>query len=218
MGTRYEDQPVEQWAGPESLDPTPVWKQYILVAALLAVGLIVVVAAAIPALAPQFVRPPALVLGDRLVLALTDVPIFEVGPRLVASPTIDDARAFYLIRPAPGELIALRRSWRPIPSEPACTITPQPRAATSSPIAVAAVFTAMDCAVVAQPGSFFFDARGAPTRAFSTTTPSYRGLDQYLVSVSGDRVIVNLSRVIESSERTSGPVPTGIPQPQTQQP
>jgi len=31
-------------------------------------------------------------------------------------------------------------------------------------------------------------------------------------------VIVNLSRVIESSERTSGPVPTGIPQPQTQQP
>jgi hypothetical protein len=25
MGTRYEDQPVEQWAGPESLDPTPVW-------------------------------------------------------------------------------------------------------------------------------------------------------------------------------------------------
>ena len=41
-----------------------------------------------------------------------------------------------------------------------------------------------------------------------------RGLDQYLVSVSGDRVIVNLSRVIESSERTTGPVPTGIPTPQ----
>jgi hypothetical protein len=33
VGTRYEDQPTEHWAGPESLDPTPVWKQYILVAA-----------------------------------------------------------------------------------------------------------------------------------------------------------------------------------------
>jgi hypothetical protein len=41
-----------------------------------------------------------------------------------------------------------------------------------------------------------------------------RNLDQYLVSVSGDRVIVNLSRVIQADERTNVPVPTGIPQPQ----
>ena len=54
-----------------------------------------------------------------------------------------------------------------------------------------------------------FDAHGAPADAGAV-----RGLDQYLVSVSGDRVIVNLSRVIESSERTAAPVPTGIPQPQ----
>ena len=33
MGTHYHDQPPEHWAGPESLDPTPVWKQYLLVAA-----------------------------------------------------------------------------------------------------------------------------------------------------------------------------------------
>ena len=77
---------------------------------------------------------------------------------------------------------------------------------------------ATDCAVFAPAGSFFFDARGAPTTGIPTITATYRGLDQYLVSVSGDRVIVNLSRVIEASERTSGPVPTGIPQPQTQQP
>ena len=35
MGTRHEDQPAEHWAGAESLDPTPVWKQYILIALLL---------------------------------------------------------------------------------------------------------------------------------------------------------------------------------------
>jgi hypothetical protein len=32
-----------------------------------------------------------------------------------------------------------------------------------------------------------------------------RGLDRYLVSVSDDRVIVNLSRLIVSLERTSAP-------------
>ena len=31
MGTRYEDQPPDHWAGPESLDPTPVWKQFALI-------------------------------------------------------------------------------------------------------------------------------------------------------------------------------------------
>ena len=32
-----------------------------------------------------------------------------------------------------------------------------------------------------------------------------RGLDRYLVSVSGDRVIVNLSRLIVAPERVSAP-------------
>ena len=36
MGTRYEDQPPEHWAGPESLDPTPVWKQFALIGGFLA--------------------------------------------------------------------------------------------------------------------------------------------------------------------------------------
>jgi len=31
MGTRHEDQPPEHWAGAASLDPTPVWKQYLLI-------------------------------------------------------------------------------------------------------------------------------------------------------------------------------------------
>jgi hypothetical protein len=67
-----------------------------------------------------------------------------------------------------------------------------------------------DCAVFA-PSSppLYFDAEGA---RLDSRPP--RGLDRYLVSVSGDRVIVNLSRVISPDERTFAPVPTGIPQPQ----
>jgi hypothetical protein len=45
----------------------------------------------------------------------------------------------------------------------------------------------------------FFTERGDP----SVGAP--RGLDRYLVSVTEDRVIVNLSRLIVSSERTAAP-------------
>jgi len=55
---------------------------------------------------------------------------------------------------------------------------------------------------------YTFNAHGGPK------DDSHRGLDHYLVSRSDDRVIVNLSRLIQASERTGGPVPTGIPQPQ----
>ena len=203
MGTRHEDQPVEQWAGPESLDPTPVWKQYILVALLLFVGLAAVVAVSVMALAPNFVTPPAMVPGDRLVLATSDIPAVNAPPKRIGSPLVDDAHSFYLIQPASGTVLAMRATWRPRASEPEC------RVIGATPIG----FTAVDCPVVAPAEAAVFDKRGAP---FNTS--AVRGLDQYLVSVSGDRVIVNLSRIIESSERTSGPVPTGIPQPQTQQP
>jgi hypothetical protein len=205
VGTRYEDQPVEQWAGPESLDPTPVWKQYVLVAALLFVGLIVVVIVSITSLAPQFATPPALVPGDRLVLSATDVPAVGAAPRLVALPIIDDARSFYLVQPRKGEVRALRAHWTPRPGEPECRVT-------VLAVRDGAEFGTTDCPVI-RPEPATFDLHGNP--ATSTAT---RGLDAYLVSVSGDRVIVNLSRLIQASERTSGPVPTGIPQPQTQTP
>src|SRR2546428_13598061 len=105
MGTRYEDQPAEHWAGAESLDPTPVWKQYILVALLLVVGLVVVVIVAATALAPQFAVPPALVPGDRLVLAASDIP--AVGSaRSFGPPLVDEARGFYLVQPQKGKVIA----------------------------------------------------------------------------------------------------------------
>ena len=197
------DQPVEQWSGPESLDPTPVWKQYILVALLLFVGLVVVIAVSVTALAPQFVTPPALVIGDRLVLSVSDIPAVGAAPKLISTPVVDDSRSFFLVQPAKGEVVALRRSWRPRAAEPDCRIAPA--GAPSPPT----VFTTIDCAVFAPPRPFYFDAHGTPLDALPP-----RGLDQYLVSVSGDRVIVNLSRLIEASERTGGPVPTGIPQPQ----
>lgn len=36
------EEPAEEWTGPESLDPTPVWKQYIVLAALALVFLVMV--------------------------------------------------------------------------------------------------------------------------------------------------------------------------------
>ncbi len=203
MGTRHEDQPAEHWAGPESLDPTPVWKQYVLVALLLLVGLLVLVIVAVAALAPNFVTPPALVPGDRLVLSASDVPAVAQTPKLVSSPTIDPARSFYLVQPEKGQVLAFRARWSYRPGADACDIGPAPGRPNVTQ------FVATGCSIASSyQGSPLFDLRGAPTN------PYYRGLDQYLVSVSGDRVIVNLSRVIEASERTNAPVPTGIPQPQ----
>ena len=44
MGTRHEDQPPEHWAGAASLDPTPVWKQYLLIGLGVLGALVLVVA------------------------------------------------------------------------------------------------------------------------------------------------------------------------------
>ena len=203
MGTRHEDQPAEHWAGPESLDPTPVWKQYLLVALLLLVGLLVLVIVAVAALAPNFVTPPALVPGDRLVLSANEIPTVGQTPRLVSSPTIDPARSFYLVQPEKGRVLAIRARWSSQSGADTCDVGP----ASGRPNVTQ--FVATGCSIASSyQGSPLFDLRGAPTN------PYYRGLDQYLVSVSGDRVIVNLSRTIEASQRTNAPVPTGIPQPQ----
>ena len=88
MGTRYEDQPPELWAGPESLDPTPVWKQFLLIGLLLLGAIALVVGVSAVAVAPLVVAPPALVPGDRLVLPGSYVraigaPPYDVVPPLV---------------------------------------------------------------------------------------------------------------------------------------
>ena len=200
MGTRYEDQPAEHWAGADSLDPTPVWKQYILIALLLFGGLIAVLVVSLLAALPQIVTPPALVPGDRLVLPIADLPGVNQQPKRIEPSPGDTGRAFYLARSAAAEAFAFRARWAPSIGAMECAVDTGVNA-TGSTFEYGYVAT---CAG----GMFTFNARGDPKDG------SHRGLDQYLVSVSDDRVIVNLSRVIEASERTGGPVPTGIPQPQ----
>lgn len=200
MGTRYEDQPTEQWAGPESLDPTPVWKQYALVGILLIVGLVVLVIVAVAALAPQFVTPPALVPGDRLVLSASAVSGAARTPVRIGAPILDDQRAFWLARSRSGTYDAVLTYWLYEPGRiaSACQVHVDP-----SSTGVPAGFIA-DCGAR---GAYHFTSAG-------DAIDGGRGLDKYLVSVDGDRVIVNLSRVIEAPQRTNAPVPTGIPQPQ----
>ena len=204
MGTRYEDQPAEHWAGAESLDPTPVWKQYLLIALLLLGGLIVVVVVALLAVAPLIVTPPALVPGDRLVLSIAELPAFGHSPKRIEPSLTDGTRAFHLGRPAKDEVLAFRAYWSPTVGGAECPVD----------FATFTAGTGVEFGYVARCENihgrvFAFTPRGASREG------GYRGLDQYLVSMSDDRVIVNLSRTITPSERTGGPVPTGIPQPQS---
>jgi hypothetical protein len=189
MGTRIEDQPPEHWAGPESLDPTPVWKQFALIGIFLFLGLVLVGVVAAFALAPLVVAPPAMVVGDRLVY-----PESELGPaagaRLVGPPDVDEARSLYLVRLASGEVVALRAQWSPHAGDVGCRVEWMPASSNGA-------------SFVAPCG----DRNAMPTfdREGKAVTGASRGLDRYLVSVTGDRVIVNLSRLIVSPERTSAP-------------
>ena len=110
MGTRYEDQPVEQWAGPESLDPTPVWKQYLLVAAFVLVALVLVAVVAYSALAVELATPPASVIGGRVVLALADAPQVGAPAKRYGAPLVDERQAFYLFQYQKGEFLAIAAS------------------------------------------------------------------------------------------------------------
>jgi hypothetical protein len=189
MGTRITDQPPEHWAGPESLDPTPVWKQFFLIGVFLLVGLLLVGVVAAFALAPLVVTPPAVVVGARLVYHES-----EVGPagsaRLVGSPQVDAAQSLYLVRLRSGEIVALSAHWAPHPGDVGCTVELMPVSSNGA-------------AFVAPCG----DRNAMPTfdLAGKAVTGASRGLDRYLVSVTNDRVIVTLSRLIVSPERTSAP-------------
>jgi hypothetical protein len=208
VGTRYEDQPAEHWAGAESLDPTPVWKQYALIALLLVLSLVVIVAFAFAALAPQFATPPALVPGDRLVLSASEIPAVGERPKLIGAEIAGRERSFYLVQPAKGELRGIRVHWAAFANDGGCDIQVEDAAnlrgqlpqSTNGPVFFA------PCGI--HNALALFDLRGA------IVSGADHQPDQYLVSVSGDRVIVNLSRVMQAWERTNAPVPTGIPQPQ----
>ncbi len=182
MGTRYEDQPPEHWAGPESLDPTPVWKQFLVVGLLLIAGLGSIGAFAYLALGVQLATPPALVPGGRLVLARSEVPAIGAPAKRIGPPLVGGEQAFYLAQPEKGEIVALRARWAPGDDVPACLVEPG-----------RGVGFAVRCGA-----EFAFGPNGEPTDA-------PRALDRYLVSVEGQRVVVNLSRVIGGYGRLPQP-------------
>jgi hypothetical protein len=199
MGTRYEDQPVEQWAGPESLDPTPVWKQYLLVAAFVVVALVLVAVVAYSSLAVELATPPATLIGGRVVLATTDVPAVGAAPRRFGPPPSRNDGAFYLVQPEKDVIVAIKENWQPEGRSFTCVIEPEdPRLA---PLDQNATFSRGGCDYggrgVVQPS--FWDAHGDPLRG--TDQP----LDRYLVSVEGAKVVVNTSRVISGVRKVPAP-------------
>lgn len=209
MGTHFHDQPPEHWAGPESLDPTPVWKQYIVVAVLLVLALVIIGVVSVPAILPSVVTPPAVVPGGRVVLAHGAVPAVAGEPVLVAGRQLadaplfwqvplDDARSFWLVQPVAGEYVGIPTRWAPSEGAPGCNVVPFPSGIFDlrQPVEKRPFFQACPHAQ-----GWLFGPRGEPFGA-------PRSLPRYLVSVSGDRVVVNISREIPSYLRTDAPRPS----------
>jgi hypothetical protein len=193
MGTQRHDEPADHWAEPVSLDPTPVWKQYTLVAALLLLSLGLIGALSIPALLPTLVTPPAAVPGGRVVLALADMPAVGAEPKRVGAPLIAEAQTFYIAQPLRGEYVAVLARWSPREGGPDCGVVPL--APFTAPVWS---FSASCPASAGVPGSPIFGPRGEPIAA-------PRSLARYLVSVDRDRVIVNVSREIREYGATPQP-------------
>jgi hypothetical protein len=194
MGKHWHDEPADHWAEPVSLDPTPVWKQYILVALLLAVSLALIAALSIPALLPTLVTPPAAVPGGRVVLALADMPAVGAEPRRIGAPLVADDKAFFIAQPIKGEYVAVLARWS-VPGDPAldCEVVPLP------PFTAPIWSYSARCPESARvPGSPVWGPRGEPIAA-------ERSLRRYLVSVDRDRVIVNVSREIREYGATPQP-------------
>ncbi len=194
MGTRYEDQPPEHWAGPDSLDPTPVWKQF-LVVGLLALGALAIIAVvSLFALAPQLTTPPALVPGNRLVLSRAVLPDPLQAPVRIGAELVPEEQALWIVQVVRGEYAAVSAHWAHPETGLRCPVVAGEQTGPAG---------ARGRAAGACDGrSWSFSPRGEPIDA-------PRGLDRYLVSVEGERVIVNLSRAIRGFGQT--PQPTRSP-------
>lgn len=209
MGTHFHDQPPELWAAPVSLDPTPVWKQYILVAVLLALSLVLIGVVSYVALLPNLVTPPAVVPGGRVVLARSAVPAVGGQPVLVAANQerstfaagthigvdvpLDEMHSFWLSQPKRDQYVAVLARWSPGPGEPACAVTTVP------PFTAPVWSYSAECPAGAHvEGSPVWGPQGEPIAA-------PRSLARYLVSVGSDRIIVNVSDVIREYGATPQP-------------
>jgi len=183
----------EHFVPPGSLDPTPVWKQYILVAVLLVVALVLIALVSIPALLPAVVTPPASVPGGRVVLALADMPGVGWEPLRIGPPLVGEDRAFFIAQPLKGEYVAVQARWSPAEGAPECEVTAIPPF--TAPVWSFSAACPAEAAVL---GSPIFGPRGEPIAA-------PRSLARYLVSVDRDRVIVNVSRDIREYGATPQP-------------
>ena len=176
------DEPADHWAPPDSLDPTPVWKQYLLVvllgAALVAFGAIYAYAA----LLPQLVSPPAALPG-RVVL-----PALQYARGTTQKVTLAGGDAAFYLSYAGAEPYAVLAAWSPEVGGPArCAVTL---------VAEDPLFDApsRDAVFLDSCTRSAFDSTGA---RLGGTAP--RGLDRYLVSRKGDRLVVNTDHVIQGT-------------------
>jgi hypothetical protein len=128
--------------------------------------------------------------GERVVLPLTDLPAVGAAPRRYGPPLVDDGHAFWLARLSTTETVAFRALWSDRVGR-LCPVTWHDML-DNRPLR----FFSASCN---GSGSFTFNDRG------EAGPGAPRGLDRYLVSVTEDRVIVNVSRLIVTPERTSAP-------------
>lgn len=170
-----------------------MWKQYIVVAVLLLVSLMLIAAISIPAILPSVVTPPAAVPGGRVVLAVSAMPDVGHKPLRIGVPLVDERQAFYIQQPLKGELVAVLARWSPAEGAAECAVVPVP------PFTAPVWSYSVECPPgVELQGSPIFGPRGEPIAA-------PRSLVRYNVSVSGDRVVVNVANPLREYGATPQP-------------
>jgi hypothetical protein len=185
------DEPVEHWAPPESLDPTPVWKQYLLVITLGVAVFVFAVVYAYVAFLPDAVTPPA-VLPGRVVLSALQYP-----KGTTQRVTIAGADASFYLTYAGDDPIAVRATWSPeLGGRDRCAIALPGEPITRPDGSATRVYVRTDSGVefVDSCTLTLFDANG-----LRVSGPAPRGLDRYLVSRKGDRLIVNIDHLIQGA-------------------
>src|ERR671935_352398 len=176
------DEPEEHWAPPDSLDPTPVWKQYIVVVLL---GVAVVAFGAVyayVAFLPDLVSPPA-VLPGRVIL-----PVLQYAPGTTQRVSLAGDDATFYLGYVGQQPIAIRAKWSPVLGAAPCDVL------LAAEIAGAGGTLPKDAVFRISCGDALFDERGTPVAGASA-----RSLDRYLVSRKGDRLIVNIDHVIQGT-------------------